>query len=164
MRKTLIANITFTIGLYSVIMYFSAYKFSGFEHFFILIFNLFASWAFTYIFNKAYFRVFKAVIDLLFYFIKELIISNFTIIYFILSPGLKFKPAILELPLSLNSDFSIAILANLITLTPGTITLEVSKDKKFLYFHTVNVPRNDLKQAKEKIKNGFEKRISKISS
>lgn len=86
------------------------------------------------------------------------------IIYFILKPGHQFRPAVLELPLSLNSNFGITLLANLITLTPGTITLEISDDKKYLYFHTIDVPNQNLDKAKQKIKEGFEKRIMKIKA
>ena len=117
-----------------------------------------------FLYFRLYFHALKGVLSLGLYFLKELIISNFRVIYFILSPRNKFRPAILKLPLSLTSDFSITLLANLITLTPGTITLEISDDNKYLYFHTIDVPEQDLDKAKQKIKNGFEKRIMKIKA
>lgn len=121
-------------------------------------------WLLSFLFRRPYFYTIKGVINLAFYFFKELIISNFRIIYFILSPGHKFRPAVLELTLNLKSDFGITLLANLITLTPGTITLEISDDKKYLYFHVIDVPHQNIEKAKQKIKDGFEKRIMKIAS
>ncbi|MEX2591090.1 MAG: Na+/H+ antiporter subunit E, partial [Chitinophagales bacterium] len=89
--------------------------------------------------------------------------SNLEIIYYVITPGLQFESAVLALPLDLKSDLEIALLANLITLTPGTLTLDISPDKKFLYFHTINVPKGDVEAAKQQIKNGFEKRILAIT-
>lgn len=164
MKKTLLLHIIGSLGSYLGILYLASVNLLGFEHLILFSSVLLILWVSTYFFHRPYFNTFKAGINLAFYFLKELIVSNFKMIYFILSPGYKFRPAILELPLSLKSDFSITLLANLITLTPGTITLEVSEDKKHLYFHTINVPNENLEEAKQKVKEGFEKRIMNISS
>jgi multicomponent Na+:H+ antiporter subunit E len=164
MQKTLLLHIIISIGSYLGLLFLAGFSLSGFEHLILFSSILLVLWALTYLFYRPYFNTFKTGINLAFYFLKELIVSNFKMIYFILSSGHKFKPAILELPLSLKSDYSITLLANLITLTPGTITLEISKDKKYLYFHIINVPNENLEEAKQKIKDGFEKRIINISS
>jgi multicomponent Na+:H+ antiporter subunit E len=164
MKRTFFLHIILSIGVYLGTTYLFDLSLLGFKHLALFTIILLFFWLLIYLFNLSYFNAFKAIINLTFYFLKELIISNFKIIYFILSPRNNFRPAILELPLSLKSDFSITLLANLITLTPGTITLEVSDDKKYLYFHVINVPNQNLEETKHKIKNGFEKRIMKISS
>lgn len=119
-------------------------------------------WLSTALYHRRYFRQFYRVILLMLYFIKELWLSNLKVIYYVITPRLQFQPAILELELRLKSERAIVLLANLITLTPGTLTLEVSSDRSRLYFHTINVPQGDVKAAKEKIRNGFEKRILAI--
>ncbi|WP_296622992.1 Na+/H+ antiporter subunit E [Marivirga sp.] len=164
MRKTFILHLVLCSAIsYGLVNLFS-FNFLGLEILALLIVIFLLLWLSSFIYYRSYFNALKGVISLAFYFLKELIISNFRVIYFILSPGHKFRPAILELPLSLKSEFSITLLANLITLTPGTITLEISKDKKSLFFHVIDVPEQDLDKAKQKIKNGFEKRIMKIKS
>lgn len=119
-------------------------------------------WVTTFFYNRRYFRQFYRVILLMLYFIKELWVSNLRVIYYVITPKLQFQPAILELELQLKSERAIVLLSNLITLTPGTLTLEVSSDRSRLYFHTINVPEGDVQAAKEKIRNGFEKRILAI--
>lgn len=164
MRKTFILHLILCISISYGLVNLLNFNFSGLEILALIIGVFLLVWLASFLYSRAYFHSIKGVIILGIYFLKELIISNFRVIYFILSPRNKFRPAILEFPLSLTSDFSITLLANLITLTPGTITLEISDDKKFLYFHTIDVPDQDLDKAKQKIKNGFEKRIMKIKS
>jgi multicomponent Na+:H+ antiporter subunit E len=55
------------------------------------------------------------------------------------------------------------LLANLISLTPGSLTIDVSEDRKILYFHSMYVENNDLEALKQEIKNGFEKKILDIT-
>ncbi|ADR22616.1 hypothetical protein MATR_35380 [Marivirga tractuosa] len=164
MKKVFILHLISSIGISYGLINFVSISFTGLEIFAVVAALLLVFWLLTYVFHRLYFNTFRAGINLAFYFMKELVVSNFRIINFILSPGHQFKPAILELPLTLKSDFSITLLANLITLTPGTITLEVSRDKKYLYFHIVDVPKQDIEMAKQKIKEGFEKRIMKIKA
>lgn len=164
MRKIFILHVVLCSALSYGLVNLFRFNFSGLEILALLIGIFLILWLSSFLYYRSYFHTLKGVISLVFYFLKELIISNFRVIYFILSPGHKFRPAILELPLSLKSDFSITLLANLITLTPGTITLEISKDKKSLFFHVIDVPEQDLDKAKQKIKNGFEKRIMKFES
>ena len=164
MRKFFIFHLIFSIGICYSLVYVSSFTFKGLGILAILIALILVFWLFTFLIHRLYFNTFKAGLNLAFYFIKELIVSNFRIIYFILQPGHQFRPAILELPLKLKSDFSITLLANLITLTPGTITLKVSEDKKYLYFHIIDVPKQDSELAKQKIRDGFERRIMKIKT
>jgi len=164
MKKTLILHFIVSISLFYGAIYYLEPQMSGLL---LLIFMgsfFFVFWLFTFLFHKSYFLAFRGALNLAVYFVKELIVSNIKIIYYIASPGRNFRPAILEFPLRLKSNFGITLLANLITLTPGTITLEISDDKKYLYFHIVNVPEQNVEKAKHKLKDGFEKRIMKITS
>jgi multicomponent Na+:H+ antiporter subunit E len=70
------------------------------------------------------------------------------------------KPGIVKIPLTANTDLEITLLANLISLTPGTLSLDVSDDRKVLYVHAMYV--KDREQFILGIKNGFEKKLLEI--
>jgi len=63
-------------------------------------------------------------------------------------------------PLDARSDMEITLLANLITLTPGTLSLDVSDDRSVLYVHGMFV--EDAQLMREQIKNGFERRVLEL--
>lgn len=60
---------------------------------------------------------------------KEIIIANLDVIKRILKPGRSISPQVIELPAGKNTDLSKVVYANSITLTPGTVTLELTADK-----------------------------------
>ncbi|MCX7833115.1 MAG: Na+/H+ antiporter subunit E [Ignavibacteria bacterium] len=104
-------------------------------------------------------RVWKAIV-LFFYFLFELIKANFIVTFEILTPNFYMKPAVIAYPLDLKTDFQISILANFLTLTPGSLTIDVSPDKKFMYIHSMYV--KDVDKFISHLKNGLEKRILDI--
>lgn len=98
---------------------------------------------------------------LLFVFLWELLVSSLRVTYDVLSPGHTYKPAIIAVPIDLDKDFQITLLANLVSLTPGTLSLDVSKDKKTLFIHSMNAP--DSEALVQSIKRSFERRIKELS-
>jgi multicomponent Na+:H+ antiporter subunit E len=102
-----------------------------------------------------------AVIRLLIIFIKELILSNIAVLKVILKPKLDVRPGIFALETELERDWEITVLANLITLTPGTLVIDVSPENKVLYIHAMDIP--DVEEAIKAIKNTFEKAIMEVS-
>ena len=76
-----------------------------------------------------------AVFMLALIFIRELLSSSFAVLTAAFSRKPDINPAIIEVPLKLRTDGAIVVLANLITLTPGTTTLHVADDRKSLYIH-----------------------------
>jgi multicomponent Na+:H+ antiporter subunit E len=126
------------------------------------ILGLIVTFAFRRFFNSRFYmyRVF-AVISLLLLFIKELILSNISVLKTILKPKLDIKPGIFALPTDLKKDWEITLLANLITLTPGTLVMDISYDNKILYIHTLDI--DDVDEAVDDIKNSFEKAIMEVS-
>ena len=110
--------------------------------------------------NQFYLLNVIAVIKLILIFIRELILSNISILKVIIRPKLDISPGIFALPIELTKDWEITVLANLITLTPGTLVLEVSDDRKWLYIHAMDVA--DVKDAIDSIKNTFEKVIKEV--
>lgn len=95
------------------------------------------------------------------YFWGELILSNVRIARDVLRPVKYLSPGVLAVPLDVTTDVEITLLSNLITLTPGTIGLDVSEDRKVLYIHAMHVA--DGERVKHGIKQGFERRIWEIT-
>lgn len=75
---------------------------------------------------------------LLVYFIKELIVANFQVAWQVVQPRLNIKPGIIAMPLQVQGNIQIAALANMISLTPGTLSVEVPPDRKVLYIHCID--------------------------
>ncbi|MBB4116693.1 multicomponent Na+:H+ antiporter subunit E [Rhizobium sp. BK226] len=90
-------------------------------------------------------------------FLKELSLSAWKVTVTVLSPDMKLKPGIFAFPLTVTSDFEITLLANLITLTPGTLSVDVSTDRRTLYVHALDC--SDAEASKRAIANGFERKI-----
>jgi multicomponent Na+:H+ antiporter subunit E len=110
--------------------------------------------------SSKYFLVPFQLVGFVFFFLFELIKANIQVAYDVVTPTFYMKPAIVRLPLDVESDLEITLLANLISLTPGTLSLDVSDDKKVLYVHAMFV--KDEEQFIHDIKNGFEKRLLNI--
>lgn len=90
-------------------------------------------------------------------FIKELALSAYRVALQVIRPKLVLRPGIFAFPLALERDFEITLLANLITLTPGTLSVDVSGDRKILYVHALDC--SDPAALKRDIADGFERRI-----
>jgi multicomponent Na+:H+ antiporter subunit E len=90
-------------------------------------------------------------------FFKELSLSAVKVAILVLRPNMQLRPGIFAFPLTLTRDFEITLLANLITLTPGTLSVDVSEDRKTLYVHALDC--HDPAAEKRAISNGFERRI-----
>lgn len=108
-----------------------------------------------------YFRKVVAVVYLAALFMKEMILSTVSVLKLLLRPKLDFQPGIFALPTVLKSDLEISLLASLITLTPGTVTIDVSGDKRILYIHAMDLP--DVEEAIVQIQNTFEKAIMEVT-
>lgn len=97
------------------------------------------------------------VLSLVLLFFKELALSAWKVAVMVTRPKLDVQPGIFAYPMTVTTDFEITLLANLITLTPGTLSVDVSPDRKVLYVHAIDC--SDIETAKNDIKNGFEKKI-----
>lgn len=102
-----------------------------------------------------------AVLALTWLFIRELILSAVRVGILVLRPNLKahLRPDMIEYPLTVESDVQIALLANLITLTPGTLSVDVSEDRKHLLIHAIDVP--DREAVIRDIREGFERAVAR---
>ena len=91
-------------------------------------------------------------------YIWELIKANFSVAIKSLSPKLDINPGIVKITTDLNSDYGLAMLSNCITLTPGTITMDIYEDgdKNAMYIHWIDAKTENTKEASEIIKGRFE--------
>lgn len=77
-------------------------------------------------------------VRLLVYFAWELVKANVTVAWLVVQPRPRLKPGIIAYPLRVTTAAQIALLSNLLTLTPGTLTVDVSKDQSVLYIHCLD--------------------------
>ena len=84
-----------------------------------------------------------ALVRLLLFIIKELIISSLRIAWDILTPTVYARPRIVRIPIDDLNDIAITILANAISLTPGSLALEVNSDHQILYVHLMYAEDRD---------------------
>lgn len=107
-----------------------------------------------------YFNKIPIALKFILYFIKEIIKANLIVAYDIITPKDYMKPGIVAVPLEARTNLEITLFANLITLTPGTLSLDVSTDKKTLYVHGLYV--NDAESFRRELKEGLEKRLLEV--
>ncbi|MFC7060712.1 Na+/H+ antiporter subunit E [Halobacillus seohaensis] len=105
-------------------------------------------------------RVFS-VIKLILLFVRELLLSNIEIVKLAYKPKFNIQPGIFILPIELKSNWEITLLANLISLTPGTLSLDVSEDYSKIYIHAMDIP--DVEESINDIKDIFEKTIMEVT-
>ena len=101
------------------------------------------------------------VLNLIVFFIWELILANLRIAYEVITPRHHMRPGVVAIPLEARTDTEITLLANMITLTPGTLSLDVSEDRSTLYLHAMYLDE-DIEVFRRKIKDGFERRVLEV--
>ena len=112
-------------------------------------------------YSSSYFVKVWQVINFVFYYSWELIKANVRMAYSVLAPNNRMKPGIIAIPLDITTDFQITLLANMITLTPGTLSLDVSTDRRVLYVHSIYVTDPD--DFRREIKEGFERKVLEVT-
>ncbi len=93
-------------------------------------------------------------------FARELLFSVWDVAKTVINPQRITHSAIVAVPLTVQSDLGITLLANLITLTPGTVSIHLSADRRRLYIHVMNYDPGVI----DSIKSGFERRILKVAN
>ena len=101
---------------------------------------------------------FLVYVPVFFYYI---IIANLDVVYRALHPKMPINPGIVKIKTELKTDLGITALANSITLTPGTLTVDLTDDG-FLYIHWINVKSTETEEATKHIAQRFEWFLKKI--
>jgi multicomponent Na+:H+ antiporter subunit E len=86
---------------------------------------------------RGYVRKGPRLVSFALYFFRALVISNLRVAYDVLTPTHLMKPAVIRMPLRARSPGEITVLANLISLTPGTLSLDIDEEDFVLYVHVM---------------------------
>ena len=105
--------------------------------------------------DSPYFRRAYTWTRLLVMFHYELIVSSIAVVWDVITPTQKSRPGIIEVPLDVETDAGIFLVTNLISLTPGTLSLDVSDDRKTLYVHAMFA--DDPDEIRRQLKSGMER-------
>jgi multicomponent Na+:H+ antiporter subunit E len=104
-------------------------------------------------------RVSKAI-ALAGFFLWELVRANLRLAHDVATPRFHMKPGIIAIDLDATKDSEILLLAMLINLTPGSVALDVSPDRKVMYVHVMYIDTPEA--ARAEIKSGFERRVLEV--
>lgn len=101
------------------------------------------------------------LVSFIFFFLKELLLSSLHVAWEVITPNSHISPGVIAI--TLDDDMSaaqITLLANTITLTPGTLSIDVSPDKRYLYIHAMYI--KDVEAFKRSIHDDFIARVKKV--
>lgn len=107
-----------------------------------------------------YFGKLLAALGFAAFLVYELVLSNLRIAWDVVTPRAHRRPGIVAVPLDAKSDHEITLLSILVTLTPGTLVVDVSDDRGVMYVHSMFV--DDPDEERRKIKDGFERRVLEL--
>ncbi|MEM0910847.1 MAG: Na+/H+ antiporter subunit E [Pseudomonadota bacterium] len=93
--------------------------------------------------------------------LKDVIVANIEVALLVIGPMSKIKPGFIAVPLDLDEYLPITVLTSTVTMTPGTVSAEISEDKKTLYVHVLNMP-DDENEIIDLIKQRYEARVKEI--
>ncbi len=101
------------------------------------------------------------VVTFFFYYVREIVRASLRVAYDVLTPTLYMKPGVIGVPLDVRDDIEIAVLANLVSLTPGTLSLDLSPDRKTLYIHVMYLDE-DVDRMRAGLKRDVERRVIEL--
>ncbi len=98
----------------------------------------------------------------IFKFFWEMIKANIEVAYLVIHPYLPIKPGIVKIKTDLKKDSAITILSNSITLTPGTLTVDVNRETREMYIHCIKAEVESVDEATKRIGHRFEKILTEV--
>ena len=104
-----------------------------------------------------YFSRTWAMVMLAWVFAEELVRSGLRVAWVVMQPKPRVRPGILALPIDVRSEVELTVLASLLTLTPGTLSLDVSEDRRRLFIHVFDV--DDPEALRDEIEERFARRV-----
>jgi len=110
--------------------------------------------------DSVYFRRFFRAVRLFLYFYWELVVSSLQVARVVLSIHPRMSPKIVEMPLDVKTDFQILLVTNLISLTPGTLSLDVKPDRSSAMIHAMFADDSDAVVAS--LKSGMERMVKEV--
>ena len=119
-------------------------------------------WLTSFIYaRRAFFQVIYLA-ELIVYFLWELTLASFQVAYEVIKPAHDMEAGIVAIPLDVKTDIGITIFSALVTLTPGSLSLDVSVDKSHLFIHAMYIDDGDVDALIKELKEGFERRVIRV--
>lgn len=109
-----------------------------------------------------YFTKLPQVLRFAVFYLRQLILSNLRVAYDVVTPKHYMRPGVIAVPLDARTDAEITLLANLITLTPGTLSLDISPDRRMLFVHVMYIDGDDVDAARRNISEGLERKVLEV--
>jgi len=100
------------------------------------------------------------LLELFAFYLWELTVSNVQLAIETFRPTIRLRPSFLALPLDVESDDEILAFSNLLTFTPGAVSMDISDDKKTLYAHVIF--SEDAEKVRQRIKYSIERRVKRL--
>ncbi|MCC6857021.1 MAG: Na+/H+ antiporter subunit E [Bryobacterales bacterium] len=91
------------------------------------------------------------------YLLWQIVLANLRVALDVVSVRFRMRPGVIRLPLDVTTDGEILLLSAMINLTPGSVALDVSPDRRIMYVHVMHIETPE--DAKRRIKEGFERRV-----
>ncbi len=110
---------------------------------------------------RGYFRSGRRIASLILFLIYDLAVSAWRVAVVVMRPKLDLKPGVFLYRHKMRSEFEIALLSNLVGLTPGTLVFDISDDERTLFVHALDCSDPDARR--REIAEGFERRILELS-
>lgn len=131
---------------------------------YILAFFLFSmmGWLSAYFFNRRAFVQVAWLFELLAYFLVELTKASLIVAHEVMTKKHYMEAGIIAVPLDTITDFELTIFSSLVSLTPGTMSVDFSADKSYLFVHAMYVYKGDSAVLASQLKSGFEQRVIRI--
>ncbi len=107
--------------------------------------------------DRRYFNKVPRIISFIFYFLYEMIKANVQVAYDVMTPKYFMRPGIVRYPMNAQTDMEINLLSMVISLTPGTLILDISEDRKTIYIHVMYL--QDPEKFIKDTKTGLERRL-----
>lgn len=95
-------------------------------------------------------------------YVRDIFVASFRVAYDVLTPTMYMNPGVVGVPLDVTTDVEIAVLANLVSLTPGTLSLDVSSDRSVLYIHAMYIDDDDVDRVRRVLKQDLERRVLEL--
>lgn len=94
------------------------------------------------------------IFGFVFYYLFQLIRSNISLAFIILTPGMNIKSGFIEVPLYLKSNLGLLLFSNLVSMTPGSLVTNISEDKRIATVHILySTKEDDIKTEVERMQN-----------
>lgn len=107
-----------------------------------------------------YFRKGYQFLRLVAHFVHALVMSSLRVAHDVVTPQYFARPGIVAVPLDAQTDFEILLLANMVSLTPGSLSIDVSDDRRTLYVHVMFV--DDVESVRRDIKENVERPLLEL--